>query len=94
MAIVHISKYEYTQKVWRARGKRCSRGKGLPLGGYHTGILMDSNTNLEDPDELVFFNSYDENNLEINCGVTRLEATGIFFSLFFFVNYRNRSLKF
>ena len=55
MAIVHISKYEYTQKVWRARGKRRSRGKGLPLGGYNTGILMDSNTNLEDPDELVFF---------------------------------------
>ena len=55
MAIVHISKYEYTQKVWRARGKRRSRGKGLPLGGYNTGILMDSNTILEDPDELVFF---------------------------------------
>ena len=60
MAIVHISKYEYTQKVWRAREKRCSRGKGLLLGGYHTGILMDSNTNLEDPDELVFFNSNDQ----------------------------------
>ena len=56
MAIVHI----IVQKVWRARGKRCSRGKGLPLGGYNTGILMDSNTNLEDPDELVFFNSNDE----------------------------------
>ena len=55
MAIVHISKYKYTQKVWRAREKRCSRGKGLLLGGYHTGILMESNTNLEDPDELVFF---------------------------------------
>ena len=55
MAIVHISKYEYTQKVWRAREKRCSRGKGLPLGGYNTGILMDRNTNLEDLDELVFF---------------------------------------
>ena len=60
MAIVHISKYEYTQKVWRAREKRYSRGKGLLLGGYHTGILMDSNTNLEDPDELVFFISNDE----------------------------------
>ena len=50
------------QKVWRAREKRCSRGKGLPLGGYNTGILMDSNTILEDPDELVFFllNSHDE----------------------------------
>ena len=44
----------------RAREKRYSRGKGLLLGGYHTGILMDSNTNLEDPDELVFFNSNDE----------------------------------
>ena len=55
MAIVHISKYKYTQKVWRAREKRCSRGKGPLLGGYHTGILMDSNTNLEDPDELIFF---------------------------------------
>ena len=55
MATVHISKYKYTQKVWRAREKRCSRGKGLLLGGYHTGILMDNNINLEDPDELVFF---------------------------------------
>ena len=64
MAIVHISKYEYTQKVWRAREKRCSRGKGLLLGGYNTGILMNRNTNLEDLDELVFFNYYDENNLE------------------------------
>ena len=60
MAIVHISKYKYTQKVWRAREKRYSRGEGLLLGGYHTGILMDSNTNLEDPDELVFFNSNDQ----------------------------------
>ena len=56
MATVHISKYKYTQKVWRAREKRCSRGKGLLLGGYHTGILMDSNNNLEDPD----VNSNDE----------------------------------
>ena len=48
MAIVHISKYEYTQKVWRAREKRYSRGKGPLLGGYNTGILMD-------PDDLVFF---------------------------------------
>ena len=48
MVIVHISKYEYTQKVWRAREKRYSRGKGLLLGGYNTGILMD-------PDDLVFF---------------------------------------
>ena len=55
MAIVHISKYEYTQEVWRAREKRCSRGKGLLLGGYNTGILMNKNTNLEDLDELVFF---------------------------------------
>ena len=39
MAIVHVSKYEYTQRVWRAREKRCSRGKGLLLGGYNTGIL-------------------------------------------------------
>ena len=62
MAIVHVSKYEYTQKVWRAREKRCSRGKGLPLGGYHTGIFMESNTDLEDPDDLVFFffNSHDQ----------------------------------
>ena len=43
------------QKVWRAREKRCSRGKGLPLGGYNTGIFMESNTDLEDPDDLVFF---------------------------------------
>ena len=48
MVIVHIYKYEYTQKVWRAREKRYSRGKGLRLGGYNTGILMD-------PDDLVFF---------------------------------------
>ena len=48
MAILHVSKYEYTQKVWIAREKRRSRGKGLPLGGYNTGILMD-------PDDLVFF---------------------------------------
>ena len=49
MVIVHIYKYEYTQKVWRAREKRYSRGKGLLLlGGYNTGILMD-------PDDLVFF---------------------------------------
>ena len=62
MAILHVSKYEYTQKVWIAREKRRSRGKGLPLGGYNTGILMDNNTILEDPDELVFFllNSHDE----------------------------------
>ena len=51
MAIVHI----IVQKVWRAREKRCSRGKGLPLGGYNTGIFMESNTDLEDPDDLVFF---------------------------------------
>ena len=57
MAIVHI----IVQKVWRAREKRCSRGKGLPLGGYNTGIFMESNTNLEDPDDLVFFfNSHDQ----------------------------------
>ena len=49
------------QKVWRAREKRCSRGKGLPLGGYNTGIFMESNTDLEDPDDLVFFfNSHDQ----------------------------------
>ena len=48
MVIVHISKYEYTQKVWRAREKHYSRGKGLLLGGYNTGILMG-------PDDLVFF---------------------------------------
>ena len=55
MVIVHISKYEYTQKVWRAREKRYSRGKGLLLGGHNTGILMD-------PDDLVFFllNSHDQ----------------------------------
>ena len=41
MAIVHVSKYEYTQRVWRAREKRCSRGKGLPLGGYSPVILYD-----------------------------------------------------
>ena len=39
---------DQTQKVWRAREKRYSRGKGLLLGGYDTGILMD-------PDDLVFF---------------------------------------
>ena len=93
MAIVHISKYEYTQKVWRARVKRCSRGKGLPLGGYHTSILMDSNTNLEDPDELVFFNSHDENNLENKLWSYETGGHGNIFSLFF-LNYRNRSLKF
>ena len=55
MVIVHISKYENTQKVWRAREKRYSRGKGLLLGGYNTGILMD-------PDDLAFFllNSHDQ----------------------------------
>ena len=94
MAIVHISKYEYTQKVWRAREKRCSRGKGLPLGGYNTGILMDGNTNLEDPDELVFFNSYDENNLENKLWSYETGGHGNIFFPFFFVNYRNRSLKF
>ena len=82
MAIVHISKYEYTQKVWRAREKRCSRGKGLPLGGYNTGILMDSNTNLEDPDELVFFNSYDENNLENKLWSYETGGHGNIFSFF------------
>ena len=41
MAIVHVSKYEYRQRVWRAREKRCSKRKGLPLGGYNTGILHD-----------------------------------------------------
>ena len=57
MAIVYI----IVQKVWRAREKRCSRGKGLPLGGYNTGIFMESNTDLEDPDDLVFFfNSHDQ----------------------------------
>ena len=53
MAILHVSKY--LSKVWIAREKRRSRGKGLPLGGYNTDVLMDSNTILEDPDELVFF---------------------------------------
>ena len=68
MAIVHISKYEYTQKVWRAREKRCSRGKGLPLGSYNTSILMDSNTNtdLEDPDDLVFFFFFVRRNWQLN----------------------------
>ena len=48
MVIVHISKYEYTQKVSRAREKHYWRGKGPLLGGYNTGILRD-------PDDLVFF---------------------------------------
>ena len=42
----------YGQNFWWqlwAREKHCSRGKGLSMGGYHTGIYMDSNTNLEDP---------------------------------------------
>ena len=82
MAIVHIPKYEYTQEVWRAREKRCSRGKGLLLGGYNTGILMDSNTNLEDPDELVFFNSYDENNLENKLWSYETGGHGNIFSFF------------
>ena len=89
MAIVHISKYEYTQKVWRAREKRCSRGKGLPLGGYNTGILMDRNTNLEDLDELVFFNSYDENNLENKSWSYEGKTNGNIFSFFFAVNISN-----
>ena len=94
MAIVHISKYEYTQEVWRAREKRCSRGKGLLLGGYNTGILMNRNTNLEDLEELVFFNSYDENNLENKLWSYETGGHGNIFSFFFVVNYRNRSLKF
>ena len=78
----------------RAREKRCSRGKGLPLGSYNTSILMDSNTNLEDLDELVFFNSYDENNLENKLRSYETGGHGNIFSFFFVVNYRNRSLKF
>ena len=53
MAIVYISKYKYTQKSTREallEGQRSSLGR-LPHW-YFDGQLA----NLEDPDELVFFN--------------------------------------
>ena len=45
-----------TRRRFGEHERSVARGaKGLLLGGYHTVVLMDSNTNLENPDELVFF---------------------------------------
>ena len=54
------SNYAYIEVSIHAEGlestrEAFSRSKRLLLGGYNTGILMDSKTNLEDLDGLIFF---------------------------------------